>query len=113
MTNKVQRWRHNPLEHLVDHFLLVFIQSLPDSVQVCIFKWTPAELSWLHVNHTTTGYSGRGSLLQVCRFEHHVHHWGHLNNFTGHETKFLVVVKYSVHVLNPNLFHKKISSNVK
>jgi hypothetical protein len=61
-----------------------------------------AELLGFHEDHAATGNSGWGSLGKILDLEHHSHSGLQLDNLTGVKAELLVIVKHSVHVLNPN-----------
>jgi len=56
----------------------------------------------LHVDHTAAGDSSRRSDSKIHWLEDHIHILAHLNDLTAHEAELLVIVKHSVHVLDPN-----------
>lgn len=61
-------------------------------------------------NICLSSHRGRWSHLQVHGFKDKAHLRGHLDDLSTHETKLLVVIQYSVHVLNPHCVHRPIEN---
>lgn len=70
-----------------------------------------AQLLRLKQNHTTTRDSSGGSLREIFDFEHHCHCRLQLNDLTRVEAELFVIIKYSVHVFNPNGIDGAIEDN--
>ena len=51
------------------------------------------------------------SLWQIHGFEDKTHWWRHLDNFSTHQTQFLVIVQHSVHILNPQGINRAIKND--
>lgn len=66
------------------------------------------KLAWLHQHHTATRNSGWGGLGKIFDLKHHGHGGFQLNDLTGVEAKFLVVIEHSVHVFDPNSVDRTI-----
>lgn len=103
---------------IVEHIVKEVLQSLTNelvscnlfwqSVQPTSYEWFKTNTLWLHVHHTTSGYSGWGCDLKIFDFEHHSLSVGELDDLTRIETKLLVIVEDGVHVLNPESIHRTI-----
>ena len=53
-------------------------------------------------------HRGRRGDSQIHRFEYQVGRVGKLNDLTTHQTQLLIVIKHSVHVLNPDSIHRSV-----
>jgi hypothetical protein len=65
----------------------------------------------LQVDHTATRDSSGRGYSQVIDFEHHRASFGHLDALTIVKTQHLVVIKHSVHVLNPESIDGAVKAN--
>ena len=105
--------KKNVLTHLNNPVIIVFIQLFHErqpSVQPCIDYWFPTQVLWKHVHHTTSANCSRRSHSQIHHLEQHSHSWGQLYSLTIGKTKHHVVIKNSVHVLNPKSINRSIEN---
>lgn len=109
--NSVEKLLDDWKKHVDDLLKVWFDDLLSHLFFPGVYKNLPAKMFWLHVHHTTAGDSGWGGDLQVIDFEHHSAGLGHLNSLTVVKTQHLVVVKHSVHVLNPESIDWTIVDN--
>lgn len=61
-----------------------------------------------HAAKVAVPYGGRWSSFQVHWLEDQVRRRRQLNNLSTHQAQFLVVIKHSVHVLDPDGIHRTI-----
>jgi len=99
------------LHHRFQASELLSVNLFFHSLDPGLDKRLPAKVDGLEVNHTATGdRSGRGN-LQVIDLEHHSASVGHSDTLTVIQTKHLVVIKHSVHVLNPESIHRAVETD--
>ena len=56
----------------------------------------------LHIDHAASrDCSWRGD-CKIHGLKDHIHIFSHLNDFTGHKAELFIIIKHSVHVLDPN-----------
>lgn len=70
---------------LLNMFLFSLLWKLV--LHVGVLERFPSQLMGLEVNHSAPAHGRWGSLLEIGRFENHVHVRRHLNDFAAHETQ--------------------------
>ena len=66
------------------------------------YQGVEAKRLGLHVDHATPRDSRRRSYCEIFRFEHHRHHVAEGHDLARREAELLVIIKYSIHVLDPD-----------
>lgn len=111
-------------------FLQVWKQSIRNFHEPALDERPESDIARFQVNHAATGYRGRGSHRQIgnlhdrgikcsciwnfvlwrerSNLKHHCHMITQFNDFSTAETKLFVVIKYGVHVFNPNCINRSI-----
>jgi len=87
------------------------IRQISFGSQPRLHQRIPPKALWLSVHHAASADCGGACDSQIFYLEHHGHWFAQSNDLSGVQTQFLVVIKHSVHVFDPDCIDGSIENN--